>query len=262
MVVPKPPKIYGLIPRYESGKLLRWSVSITRRGKHFDKEFRVATYGDPEKAKAAAIAYRDELLKKVPAMSRREFGTIVRSNNTSGIPGVSRREENGYARWSALVSLPDGTTRRRTFAVVKYGEEVARQKAIEARSELLKLLDGWFVHHPDAVPLGQTPSAVVPIVMPKRERSLAKGKRQPSPEKRVYRMEIKWSLRSGVQVCRDYWVAECAVPTGGTRRRQFSVAEYGEDGARRLAFEQRREWLEHPPELSRKRAQRKNTHSM
>jgi len=113
MVDPKPPKIYGLIPRYGRGRLLRWSVSITRRGEHFDKEFRVATYGDPEKAKAAAIAYRDGLLKEVPAMSRRDFATIVRANNTSGTPGVMRREENGFARWCAVVSLPNGKTRMR-----------------------------------------------------------------------------------------------------------------------------------------------------
>lgn len=76
---------------------------IARRGERFHQEFRVATYGDPEKAKAAAIAYRDEVLKTIPAMSRSEFGTILRSNNTSGVPGVSRREEKkalyGGARW-------------------------------------------------------------------------------------------------------------------------------------------------------------------
>lgn len=230
---------------------------VARRGERFHQEFRVATYGDPEKAKAAAIAYRDDVLKKIPAMSRSEFGTIVRSNNTSGVPGVSRREQNGFARWCAMVSLPDGTTRRRTFAVVKYGEENARQKAVEARLELLKLLDGWFVHHPDATPSAPAPTAVVELTMPKREKTPAgESKRQPSPEKRVYRTQIKWKLRSGAQVCRDYWVAECALATGGTRRKQFSVTEYGEAEARRLAFGQRREWLGSPPEPSHKRSQR------
>ncbi|GKS92244.1 AP2/ERF family transcription factor [Acidovorax sp. SUPP2539] len=160
-------KIYGLTPRYEGGRLLRWSVSITRRGEHFDKEFRVAVYGDSEKAKAAAIAYRDELLQHRPAMSLRDFASIVRTNNTSGVPGVSRREYNGFARWCALVSLPNGKTRRRTFAVAKYGEEQARERAIKARLELLKLLEGWFVHHPDAVQDGQAPSDVVAPAMPK-----------------------------------------------------------------------------------------------
>lgn len=231
---------------------------IARRGERFHQEFRIATYGDPEKAKAAAIAYRDEILKTIPAMSRSEFGTILRSNNTSGVPGVSRREEKkGFARWCAMVSLPDGTTRRRTFAVGKYGEEKARQKAIEARLELLKLLDGWFVHHPDAVPPGPAPSAVVEPAMPKREKTQAgESKRQPSPDKRVYRTQLNWRLRSGVKVCRDYWVAECALATGGTRRKQFCVTEYGEDDARRRAFEQRGAWLAQPPEPARRRAQR------
>ncbi|MEN9133861.1 AP2/ERF family transcription factor [Xanthomonas euvesicatoria] len=257
MVDPEPPKIYGLIPRYGRGRLLRWSVSITRGGEHFDKEFRVATYGDAEKAKAAAIAYRDALLSRVPATSRRDFATIVRSNNKSGTPGVMRREENGFARWCAMVSLPNGKTRRRTFAVQKYGEDQARERAIKARLELLKLLDGWVAHHPDAVPEGQTPSEVVAPATPRRGRRPAQAsERKPSPEKRVYRMELKWKLRDGTQVRRDYWVTECDLPTGGVRRKQFAVSEYGDLAARQLAFEQRREWLAHPPEAARRRARR------
>ena len=257
-----PEKIYGLTPRYERGKLLRWSVSVTRRGEHFDKEFRVATYGDPEKAKAAAIAYRDELLQHRPAMSLRDFASIVRTNNTSGVPGVSRREDNGFARWCALVSLPNGKTRRRTFAVKKYGEEQARERAIKARLELLKLLDGWFVHHPDAVPEGHAPSEIVAPATPRRDRWPTEGtKRKASPEKRVYRVPIKWTRRDGTQVCRDYWVAECDLPTGGVRRKQFAVDKHGEMEARQLAYEQRREWLAYPPEAAPRRARRSNSGS-
>jgi hypothetical protein len=263
MANPKPPKIYGLTPRYERGRLLRWAVSIVRRGEHFAKEFRVATYGgDAEAAKAAAIAYRDQLLKEVPAMSRRDFATIVRTNNTSGVPGVVRRVEEGYARWCAMVCLPNGKTRRRTFAVKKYGEDQARERAIKARLELLKLLDGWFVHHPDAVPEGQAPSEIIAPATPRRDRRPAEGaKRKASPEKRVYRVEIKWTLRDGTQVCRDYWVAECDLPTGGVRRKQFAVDKHGEMEARQLAFEQRREWLAYPPEAAPHRARLSNSGS-
>lgn len=262
MADPKPPKIYGLTPRYEGGRLLRWSVSINRRGEHFAKEFRVATYGDAEAAKAAAIAYRDQLLKEVPAMSRRDFATIVRTNNTSGTPGVMRREENGFARWCAMVSLPNGKTRRRTFAVTKYGEDQARERAIKARLELLALLDGWFVHHPDAVLDGQTPSEIVAPATPRRDTLPAQAsRRKPSPEKRVYRVPIKWTLCDGTQVCRDYWVAECDLPTGTVRRKQFAVCEHGEVKARELAFEQRREWLSHPPAAAPRRARRSSVGS-
>ncbi|WP_081483723.1 AP2/ERF family transcription factor [Paracidovorax oryzae] len=186
MVEPKPLKIYGLTPKYEGGELRRWAVSIARRGEHFDKEFPVSTHGDPEKAKAAAIAYRDEVLKQYPAMSLRDFATIVRGNNTSGIPGVYRRDEHGFVRWCALVSLPNGKTRCRTFAVKKYGEDQARERAIKARLELLKLLEGWFVHHPDAVPAGQVPSDIVAPAMPKRGKLPAEASgRQPSLDQRV-----------------------------------------------------------------------------
>ncbi|MBB6366705.1 hypothetical protein FHR56_001818 [Xanthomonas sacchari] len=262
MADPKPPKIYGLTPRYERGRLLRWAVSIVRRGEHFAKEFRVATYGDVEAAKAAAIAYRDQLLKEFPATSRRDFATIVRSNNTSGVPGVVRREENGFARWCAMVSLPNGKSRRRTFAVTKYGEDQARERAIKARLELLQLLDGWFVHHPDAVPDGQTPSEIVAPATPRRNtRPAQASRREPSPEKRVYRMELKWTRRDGTEVRRDYWIAECDVPMGGVRRKQFAVSEYGEVEARQLAYEQRRKWLAHPPEAAPRRARRSSVGS-
>lgn len=243
----RPAKIYGLTPRYAGKEIVRWSVAISRRGERFAQEFSVADHGSVEQAKAAAIAWRDDVLQRTPAMSLREFGTIVRSNNTSGIPGVYRRTYKGFTCWCALVSLPGGKSRRRTFAVVKYGEERAKQLAIDARTELLKLQEGWLVQHPDAVPTHHAlPEAEKCAPRAPKPRAEA-AEPELSPDKRVYRMEWKRTLRDGREWSRTYWVAEYSTLKQKVRRKGFAVEEYGEEEARRRAYAQRREWLANPP---------------
>lgn len=207
----------------------------------------MADHGGVDEAKAAAIAWRDDVLRRVPAMSLREFSTIVRSSNTSGVPGVHRRVHKGFAFWCALVNLPNGKSRKRTFAIKKYGEERAKQLAIEARVELLKFLDGWLVQHPDGIPTDQVPpQAETCAPRPPKPRAKSAGP-QLSPDKRVYRMEWKRTLRDGREWRRDYWVTEYSTKGQPVRRKLFAVAQYGEEEARRLACAQRREWVKNPP---------------
>lgn len=97
------------------------------------------------------MAYRDLVVQTAPPMSMRDFASIVRTNNTSGVPGVSRRIEGQYVYWTAIVYLPTGKTRRRSFSVKKYGEENARAKAMSARQELLEALHGWLTPYPEVV---------------------------------------------------------------------------------------------------------------
>lgn len=252
-----PPHAYGLTPRYAGGEISRWVVAVTRRGERFNKEFASADYGGADEARVAALAFRDDLLKTVPPMSLREFGSIVRSNNTSGMPGVYRREYKGFLYWCALVNLPNGKSRKRTFAIKKYGEERAKQLAIQARVELLKLLDGWLIQHPDALPVDQALPDVENCTPRSPKQRLTPAAPELSPEKRVYRMAWKRTLSDGRELSRDYWVAEYSTKSQPVRRKQFAVARYGEDEARRLAFEQRREWLAHPPGPSPRRAPRR-----
>ncbi|AVT13767.1 AP2 domain-containing protein [Paracidovorax avenae] len=251
----KPAKIYALTPRFASGRIIRWSVGISRRGERFHKEFSVSTYGGIEEAQAAAIAFRDEVLQRIPALSLRVFSAIVRTNNTSGVPGVYRRVEGHHTRWCAVVHLPDGRSRKRSFAVVKHGEERARQLAIEARLELLKQLDGWLAKHPDARPGHQAPPPIDSCTMPRRpKRSADQIAPRLSAEKRVYRMRWQRKLCDGRTWSRDYWIAEYSVSKGQVRRRGFAVERYGEDEARRLAYAQRQEWIANPPPSSRRSA--------
>ncbi|MCC4607785.1 AP2 domain-containing protein [Xanthomonas campestris pv. zinniae] len=144
-------KIYGLSPQIRGGAVIGWNVNIRRHDHYYQRDFSGARHGGVDGAMAAAMAYRDQVLQNAPPMSIREFASIVRTNNTSGVPGVSRRTEGNYSYWTAIVYLPTGKTRRRSFSVKKYGEENARAKAISARQELLEALHGWLTPYPDVV---------------------------------------------------------------------------------------------------------------
>lgn len=144
-------KIYGLSPQIREGVIVGWNVNIRRHDRYYQRDFSGARHGGIDGAKAAAMAYRDRVLQNAPPMSMRDFASIIRTNNTSGVPGVSRRTEGQYTYWTAIVYLPTGKTRRRSFSVKKYGEENARVKAISARQELLEALHGWLTPYPEVV---------------------------------------------------------------------------------------------------------------
>ena len=70
-----------------------WVVSFRRRGQLHDKRFYDLSLGGSAAAKAAAIAWRDAQLEEIETLSMREFHAQVRSNNTSGVPGVHFNEQ-------------------------------------------------------------------------------------------------------------------------------------------------------------------------
>lgn len=243
------PKVYALTPRFYKGMLVRWSVMLVRQGRRFQGEFAVADHGGVEDAKAAALAYRDELLRTIRPLSRREFSAIVRKNNTSGVPGVSRSVEPAGGRWSATVYLSNGKSQRRSFAVKKFGEERAKELAIEARHQMLQTVDGWMVRHPDGEPrrgheLPDMDRSAIPRLRKDRSERLPPPH---SPERRVYRYRWTRTMRRGGVWTGEYWVAEYSTSDGKVRRKCFSVGRHGEEEAMRLALEQRRQWVLNPP---------------
>lgn len=242
------PKIYALTPRFYKGVLVRWSVMLVRQGQRYQREFAVTDHGGVEDARAAALVYRDELLRTIRPLSLREFSAIVRKNNTSGVPGVSRNVDPGGVRWSATVYLANGKSQRRSFAVKKFGEERARELAIEARHQMLQTLEGWMVRHPDGEPQGQALPDMDRSAIPRLRKD--RGERSPtrlSLERRVYRYRWTRTMRRGGLWTGEYWVAEYSTSDGKVRRKCFSVGRHGEEEARRLALEQRREWVLNPP---------------
>jgi hypothetical protein len=65
-----------------------WRVKLVRRGKQLVKNFPDKQWGGKRKALIQAKEYRDQIIKKYPPLTRKEFCTTLRSNNKSGISGV------------------------------------------------------------------------------------------------------------------------------------------------------------------------------
>ncbi|MGI9294745.1 MAG: hypothetical protein ACR2PS_12245, partial [Pseudomonadales bacterium] len=130
-----------------------WRVSLCRHGKRHVKNFPDKKCGAKRKALEIAKCYRDELLIKLPPISRKEFCLIRRSNNNSGITGVCKyakpyRLSDGTVRktwyWEANWPNDQGEGVSECFSVKEYGEVVARQMAIRAREKGLQGVVGHF----------------------------------------------------------------------------------------------------------------------
>ena len=130
-----------------------WRVSLCRHGKRHVKNFADKKCGGKGRALKDARQYRDDLLIKYPPMSRKEFCTILRSNNRSGITGVYKYAKpftlkNGTVKknWSWEATWPIGNSEQAhiTFSVNEYGEEAAQQMAVDAREKALRRIKGYF----------------------------------------------------------------------------------------------------------------------
>lgn len=126
-------------------------VSLNRNGKLFQKYFSEKQCGGEDHAMRLAQAWRDKIIAQYPPMSMKQFCSIVRSNNTTGVAGVGRsikrsRVEHANTSnliyWHARIPFPDGTFRVRYFSVLRFGEEGAKALAVDARIGALNDLDG------------------------------------------------------------------------------------------------------------------------
>lgn len=126
-------------------------VALRRNGELFDKRFFEDDCGGEAQALRLAQAWRDRIIATHPAMTLANFCTIVRKNNTSGVPGVNReikrhRNHGGAVveriYWVAHVPMPGIGSRRHSFSVKAFGEDEAKRLAITARITGLKGLEG------------------------------------------------------------------------------------------------------------------------
>lgn len=129
---------YGLnFLRNKDGKISAILVKVRRQGKVHQAYFGYKTYGSATAAKKAAVEYRDDVIKRYPELSRKEYAEIKKSNNTSGIPGVCRTFHKvkgiSYPVWQAAWSPKPGVRKCKKFFISTHGERKAKRLAVEAR---------------------------------------------------------------------------------------------------------------------------------
>ncbi|OGT20083.1 MAG: hypothetical protein A2V90_07260 [Gammaproteobacteria bacterium RBG_16_57_12] len=124
----------------DSRSTYAWLVQVQRKNNIIIKMFSDSIFGGKKKALSAALEFRNALTA-VPSPAERNLWhrTIVRRNNTSGIPGVGLvRRPNGTERWIAYWIDENGNNKSRSFSVTIHGYSRAKQLAITERQRQLK----------------------------------------------------------------------------------------------------------------------------
>lgn len=260
------------ISRIENEKpgALRWQVTVSRQGLRLSKAFGAAKHGGAEQALELARQWRDSVLERMAPATLRQFSTLLRKTNKSGVPGVSRKvNAGGRINWVATVSIKGQPVRTRMFSIALYGEEGARQRAIEARMSMRQeRADTFHVfspaareraeqHHGNAKSLSAGSLAPTWNAQPALQQLQAlrnealvpplRGPAQPTIKRKHYAgRHPVWEVRGNDRQCKV---------------RRFSVRLHGEEGARRLAeaalekLQQQRESQGGSPVRSRQPAQ-------
>ena len=124
----------------DSRKTHAWLVQVQRRSNIIIKMFSDNIFGGKQKALSAALEYRDALIIAAPSAEHNLWHrTIVRRNNTSGIPGVGLyKNEYHVEKWVAYWIDENGIRKSRTFSVNVYGKRKAKQLAIAERQRQLE----------------------------------------------------------------------------------------------------------------------------
>ncbi|MGH8607682.1 MAG: DUF2442 domain-containing protein [Gammaproteobacteria bacterium] len=118
-----------------------WTVFVQRRRRVFTKHFADGMHGGQKKAYRAASKHREYLIKEHLELTRAEYASILRRNNTSGVPGVCKYQSG---HWVAFWPTVPGKARRVKFSVAKYGEKKAFELAAAARRRALEQLQEPF----------------------------------------------------------------------------------------------------------------------
>ena len=145
--------MYAIVRHKAARNAWYWGVHLKRRGKLHRRRFYDGKHGGFATALAAAVAWRDERIGSIPALTMREFHKQRRSNNTSGVPGVHflRPAKQPDGIWQAKIKLANGCFAHKSYSVRRLGPDEAFERAVGARDDLLKLVDDRpYVTHPTA----------------------------------------------------------------------------------------------------------------
>lgn len=142
----KPKRDRGITPLEYAHTGKGYNARYTREGVTFSQTFLVSKFGSWDAAFDAAKEWHENARHVLPPMDRREFAEIRKANNASGTTGVFRtfeKQKDGrvYFYWAACWCPTKGVKRYRRFYVKKYGEEKAKELAIEARQKAIENLD-------------------------------------------------------------------------------------------------------------------------
>jgi hypothetical protein len=119
-----------------------WVVSLQRNKRITIKMFSDSVWGGNDKALAAARQWRDQQTQPADEYAHEIWRrNRLRTNNSSGLVGIGRYERplrpdgkpGGDAFWLASWIDENGRQRKRKYSVKRWGEEAARQRAIEER---------------------------------------------------------------------------------------------------------------------------------
>lgn len=130
----------------DTNRTYAWVVQVRRKNCVAKKMFSDGVYGGKRQALREAVHFHAQCMAEI---SRYEYQiwwrTLMRRNNKSGIPGVGRYEsarnpKTGRRAVFWLASWIDeyGKGRKRKFSVLRYGENLAKQLAIDERERQLQ----------------------------------------------------------------------------------------------------------------------------
>jgi len=144
--------MYGIRFMMAKGTDPGYLVKIARRKVDHTKWFGIIQFGSDAQALRAAQEWRDEQIRTLPVISKQEFVSMIRTNNTSGAAGVVRVTKRSRKRSGAEVCADYWLARpprcvkasQRSFSIAKFGEEHAWELAAKARREMEQLAVG---HH-------------------------------------------------------------------------------------------------------------------
>jgi hypothetical protein len=219
-----------------------WEVELKREGVVLSKTFSFRFHGGEETALLRAQAWRDEIVKKHPPMTRRARAEIVMSTSRTGIAGVNCKigPDGQPQGWIARTRIEPGKTLHKIFSVRRYGAQ-AKQLAIDERQRQLQQMQGHVNVHPSEALVRAAPKQTLPSGL---------------PVPLTLRQIVRRTNRSGIPgvffrrshpTAPGIWVAATSIGVGKYLRRSFSVGKYGEEQAKALAIAEREKQLKQLP---------------